>query len=407
MAASTATQRPPASRRTTAGSSTSTRLSAALALSGVACAAVVAGAAPAARGDDASARAAIGDLLRRRARAVVERDEAAFRATNAGADEAFERRQRESFRWGSEIALDAYSLRAKWGDYGDLTRPSDRRRYAGFEDIAIALVEERYRVAGFDQADAVENLFLTFVRDDGEWLVASDSDLADVGVLSARHLWDFGPVEATTSEHFTLLTHPCAAAIGCAAVPEGLLGLAEDALAQVDELWRLPWNHHVLMLAPTEPAQLGRMLQATFDLDSFVAFATATADLERDGAFSGFRVLLKWQSLAGRTSESLRTILAHELAHVATRPASGPFVPTFVEEGIAEVVGHEDDPAALLHLESLVASDSDLADVGVLSARHLWDFGPVEATTSEHFTLLTHPCAAAIGCAAVPEGLLG
>lgn len=248
-------------------------------------------------------------------------------------------------------------MSARWDDYGDLARPAERRRYAGFDDVAIALVEERYRVAGFDEADAVENLFLTFVSDGGEWFVASDSDLADVGVLSARHLWDFGPVEATTSEHFTLLAHPCGSAIGCASVPDGLLGLAEDALTQVDGFWRLPWKHEVLMLAPTESSQLGRMIQATFDLDSFVAFATSTADLERDLAFSGFRVLLKWQSLQGRAPGSVQAILAHELAHVATRPASGPFVPNFVEEGIAEVVGHGADPAALSFLESVIASD--------------------------------------------------
>jgi hypothetical protein len=97
-------------------------------------------------------------------------------------------------------------------------------------------------------------------------------------------------------------------------------------------------------------------------LDDFVAFATSTVDIEQDLAYGGHRILLNPTALEGRPAESLSIILAHELLHVATRTVSGPFVPTFVEEGIAEYVGRDADPAGLSYLDSRIAvGDFDAA----------------------------------------------
>ena len=50
----------------------------------------------------------------------------------------------------------------------------------------------------------------------------------------------------------------------------------------------------------------------------------------------------------------MRDILAHELVHIATRYSSGPFVPVFVEEGIADYVGNDARTEALSFLASEV-----------------------------------------------------
>jgi hypothetical protein len=64
--------------------------------------------------------------------------------------------------------------------------------------------------------------------------------------------------------------------------------------------------------------------------------------------------LLNWSQLAFRSSESILSVLAHELLHVATRDSSGPFVPVFVDEGIADYAGYDADPESLSFFDGQV-----------------------------------------------------
>ena len=82
------------------------------------------------------------------------------------------------------------------------------------------------------------------------------------------------------------------------------------------------------------------MIQATFDLESFVAFAYSSTDKSEGIRYSGHRIILNPPGFSGRPDETVVTILAHELIHIATRESSGPFVPYFVEEGIADYAGY-------------------------------------------------------------------
>lgn len=258
------------------------------------------------------------------------------------------------FLWAARVPFSSYQLVAKWDSLGDLARPSDDERYARADDVAVPVTEERYRIGGFDESEAVEDVFFTFVKRDGAWLIASDDDFADVGLQSTRHLWDFGPVATSRSSHFLMLRHPCGSSIGCVALGEGLLALAERGLEQVESYWSAPWSKKVVLLVPTTTRELRMILQATLDLDNFVAFASSTVDTEEGFDFGGHRILLNPSAFLGRTESSALTILAHELLHVATRTVSGPFVPTVVEEGIAEYIGYDADPGALAFFESQV-----------------------------------------------------
>ena len=301
-------------------------------------------------------RAAIGRMLSARSSAVMSGNKGAFMSSVARGSSAFRRQQADLFDRMTKLPLASYALRAAWTRFGDLARRSDRSRYPEAEVVRIPLTEERYSLRGFDDPPIEEDLFYTLIQEDGRWYVAGDSDLDDIGLQSARHLWDFGPVSQSRSAHFLLLSHPCSAPIGCAQLPTGVLDLAERALARVDHLWREPWRHKIVILAPTTTAELHRMLQATFDVNKFVAFALAGTDVEHGLRFVGRRIILNWRTIANRTSESLLTILAHELTHVATRESAGPEIPTFVDEGIAEYVGYNADPASLSYLRSVVRS---------------------------------------------------
>jgi hypothetical protein len=48
-------------------------------------------------------------------------------------------------------------------------------------------------------------------------------------------------------------------------------------------------------------------------------------------------------------------VLAHELLHIATRYSSGPFVPVFIEEGLADYIGNDGSAEALSFLASEVS----------------------------------------------------
>jgi hypothetical protein len=298
-------------------------------------------------------RAAIDSLLERRAVAVVAGDEEAFMATVARTSEAFVDRQRRLFARMRDLPLDSYALEVDWARYGDLMRGSDRSRYPDAESVAIPVTEERYTLQGFDARPAAEDIFYTFVEMDGEWLIAEDTDLDDLTLFSARHPWDFHPQRVTRRGHFLLLEPMCR---NCPDAPPGALSLARSALARVGDYWSSPWRKRVPIVIPASASDLKRMLQATFDVRDFVAFAYSTVEVNRGIEYTGHRILLNPDAFVGRGSGSTLEILAHELLHVASRYRSGPFVPTFVEEGIAEYVGRDQRPGALSFFDFDVAT---------------------------------------------------
>jgi hypothetical protein len=276
---------------------------------------------------------AIADLLDRRAAAVRDRDRDAFLATVSPlASDVFRARQAAWFDHLAEIPLASYTLVARWDIFGDLARDRERKRYGPAEEVAVPLTQERLALSGFDESPAVEDLYLTFVLHNGEWGITSDADLEDLGLLSARRLWDFAPVDVRRSKHFLLLEHPGAGA------PPGTVSLAEDAIQRVDRYWGGSWRRRVPIVAPATEAELQRMLQLTVDLSDFVAFAYATLDDRRGDVFTGTRIVLNPDAIAGRSRSATFDVLAHEMAHAASRPRSGPLTPLWVEEGLAEQV---------------------------------------------------------------------
>lgn len=297
-------------------------------------------------------RAAIQEVLDRRARAVVERDEDAFMSTVSTASAEFRARQRKMFEWMEDVPFRSYRLRAAWERVGDLIRPSDRRRYPDAEDAALPVTEELYRIAGADTAPAIEDHFYTFVKQDGQWLVAEDGDLDDLGLQTARHMWDFGPVDLTERGRFLVMEHPCRRKRPCGELPRGFFSLAEQALERVGNYWSRRAGDRIVVLVPSSRRELARMLQVTFDTQNFVAFAYSTVDSRSGYDFTAPRIVFNNKSLANRSEESVLGILAHELLHVATRRASGPFVPVFIEEGFADYVGNDASLASLGFLEA-------------------------------------------------------
>lgn len=299
-------------------------------------------------------------MLDRRAAAVLSGDRETFLETVSAGSAAFVRRQERLFEGLQSLPLESYELVADWDRAGDLARASDRRSYPDADVVSIPLTEERYELEGVDPRPALEDLFFTFVEVDGTWSIAADDDLEEVGLFSARHLWDEGPVTVEEQGRFVLIGHPCegagSAGRRCARLTPDFLNVAGRSLRNVEErLPQAPVPASVAVLAPGSEEELGRMLQVTYELDNFLAFATATVDTSRGIEFTGHRIALNWARLEGSSDEYLETIMTHELVHIATRAAAGPFTPFFVEEGIAEYVARMEDPSSLEPLEDAVS----------------------------------------------------
>jgi hypothetical protein len=111
----------------------------------------------------------------------------------------------------------------------------------------------------------------------------------------------------------------------------------------------------VPIFVPSSSEELVRLLGAPIDVSNFVAFASATIDRSSGWDLTGVRVLLNPPNFLSYSAEGRRSIFTHELLHVATRGAAGPFIPAFLEEGLAQLAE--------------VAGSSQLARLAVGSAR--------------------------------------
>jgi hypothetical protein len=222
---------------------------------------------------------------------------------------------------------------------GNLAYHRVRAQYPG-KEVATFQVTEKSTL-DIESLPYEEDGAYTFVRDgptpgdpyDG-WRLTSKSDLDVLGFFSPYHLWDAGPIAVLRSDHFVLLTHP-------EVVDEmrSAIDVAERAYAKATAFWPRPVNERYVVLVPASTKELGDMMHTTIDLGKFVAFVSGGADQENGWVPTGPRVFIHLAHLRNYSPEGTLEILAHELIHAITRPVSGPHIPVWVEEGLANFGG--------------------------------------------------------------------
>lgn len=292
----------------------------------VACLAVVVLALPAqAQQQEASPLVAVQEVLDRRAAAVASGDRAGFLATvDPQAPARFHEAQGRSFDGLRSVPITGYRLTARLDDTGDLAAAPER---------FLPETRATYRIDGYDDRDAVDTLWLTFVQRDGRWYVGADDDLTAVGLDTARNLWDFGPVRIRRTEHFLVLSHPDKAGRA-----DELVALAEEAHAVFRAAWTRPWPGRIAMVVPTSTDQLEEMLQSTIDLDKFVAFVSYGFVRDTDYVATAPRLFVQDATFSRNSRRFQVQTLVHELVHAATSASTGPFTPVWLHEGLAEWV---------------------------------------------------------------------
>lgn len=277
--------------------------------------------------------AAVDDLLARRSRAVAQGNEDGFAATMTDAPASFRRQRLLWFARIRELPVAGYVLERDGDGFGDLGPALPRRR--GFDEIRGVEVIERISLRGYDRVPTAEGLYLTVGRKGDRWSVLADDDLEDIGLWSARDLWDFGEVRTIARGGVLVVYHP-----GGGGAARRILDATRAAVSRIRRDWPFEWPERVVVHVPRTSRELARILQTSFDLGPFVAFASSSVD-RRDGGWrlGGHRVYVQPGSFFAQPEASRGDILAHEVLHIATRDMASPYAPSWLEEGVAQHYG--------------------------------------------------------------------
>ena len=173
-------------------------------------------------------------VLSQRDDALKRGDRAAFLDTvDPSASEEFKARQGRLFDGLRSLPLAFYELRLRTDEVPDLAGAALAGRY-GAGTAFLPPVEAHYRLTGIDTIDAVDGYYYTFLLRGGRWRIVSDRDVEDVGLPSARNLWDYGPVSQQRTAHFTVFHDPADRKRA-----EALASLCEEAYARLTAGQRL------------------------------------------------------------------------------------------------------------------------------------------------------------------------
>jgi hypothetical protein len=133
---------------------------------------------------------AVKQVLTQRVDALKRGDRAAFLdSVDPTATDEFKIRQGRLFDGLRSLPLAFYGLELRTDEVPDLAAGL-AARYPGADAVFLPPVEARYRLTGIDTIDAVDGYYYTFLFRDGRWRIVSDRDLEDIGLPSARNLWD-------------------------------------------------------------------------------------------------------------------------------------------------------------------------------------------------------------------------
>jgi hypothetical protein len=273
---------------------------------------------------------AVEQLLADRAGALLRRDRRAFLSTVDPAATALRARQEELFEALREVPL------RTWRYVLDPTEerpgePALDRKY-GRDRWWAPDVTLEYALEGFDERPVAAAHHLTFVRRAGRWLLAADDDFAP----TARALWDRGPVVSERVDDVLVLGRPTARPL-----LRSIAQLTAHEVPRVSAVWGPGWRRGVVVLVPGSAQEMAELLGSRADLSRIAAVATA----ELTGASGEFapgndRVLVNPDTFRGLGRVGRRVVLTHELAHVATRQATGPAMPTWLAEGFADYIAY-------------------------------------------------------------------
>ncbi|AVH59193.1 MULTISPECIES: hypothetical protein [Streptomyces] len=257
-----------------------------------------------------TATAEVQRVLDRRASALLDRDEPAYRATGqpAAVDAEFGNLR--------DVPLAAWSYRL-----------TELRRSG---DLATADAELRYRIKGYDTAPVTAARTLRLTRSDGTWYVTSDEPAKE----ASEQMWEQGAVRVVRGEHSLVL--------GVGQTGERLRAyadLADRAVPAVSNAWGTDWSGHVVVLVPKSLEGMAGLLGAPASGYRGIA-AVTTGEAGGSAKAPADRIIVNPDAYGVLGGFGKQVVLTHETTHVATRTHTTPATPLWLSEGYADWVGY-------------------------------------------------------------------
>ncbi|MEV0760926.1 hypothetical protein [Nocardia sp. NPDC050435] len=164
---------------------------------------------------------------------------------------------------------------------------------------------------------------------------------SDPRLQAVRGLMEpFGPITAVRA---AVGDGPDALVVGHAAQRAELAVLAAElgpATASISELWGTQWARSGLVVVASNPSEFAALLRSPGLVPGEVAAAAVADPFAAGTQPTGQRVVFGPDAGRRLSPDGLRTILRHELTHVATRAATVDGAPQWLLEGFAEYAAH-------------------------------------------------------------------
>jgi hypothetical protein len=273
-------------------------------------------------------------ILRRRAAAVLKRNEAQFLADVDPRNKKLLAAQKVLF--GNLVQFGFAKLSYVPG------RPQVKQPLIDQYGPSTYLVSVamRYQISGIDEQPVETALGYLFVQRGGRYVLIDDTQL-DVSLPrgSHREAWDFGPVLVRRGTRALAVVEP-----GNAKLAAAILADAETAVRTVNKRWSASWRGGGLVIALTLKEEHVRGIDFANPQGEFLAtttrvYRTLPSETQKYGTYGGGYVVVNPSDRYELDAPSL----AHEFTHVAVM-AYGPSAPRWLAEGAARYV--ENQPVA-------------------------------------------------------------
>lgn len=277
--------------------------------------------------DDARSRErAVSALLRHRAEAIRERDEAAFMTSvDPHATPEFRRAQRTVFHNLTELPLAAWSYELDPSD----TVVSPR------QGTWAPRVYLDYALEGVDVVPTRQPLRYAFTRRGDSWYLAAKLGTSVQGGRSWRAPWDFAPCRVLRTGSGLVIGHDPNRRLA-----ERAARLLDPSTAAVTEVWGPGWSRRVGVLVPSSREEMRALAGPEFAVHGIAAVAVADRVDPTSRRVEGPRVVLNPDTAAELSDEALGVVLRHEITHVATRADTDDRAPMWMLEGFADYVAY-------------------------------------------------------------------
>lgn len=196
----------------------------------------------------------------------------------------------------------------------------------------------RYAVSGPDSEPTRRPVSLLLAKRDDRWRIVSDAEIPGIDRRTWKGPWDFGSVAATTvptsGGNSVIVGHQDQSALIDRIAAE--LPAAVDA---VTDFYGTDWPRKALIFTSGSAEEFAASA-GDASAGAGVAAVTVSDVVTPDRPVTGQRVVFGPQAPDRLTEFTTRSVLRHELTHVAARAGTVDGSPTWLLEGFADYVGY-------------------------------------------------------------------